>query len=722
MFSPLVWWTLVAAFVVAGVAVERLLAAPPDEPHATAARLARSRDLRHPLADGVREASSLNEVSWTRTACRLRAMFEIDAGSSTVRAVVLRTSPGLRAVNAPGGIEPRRLAGDRWIAEVAEPAPGRTVVDCRFELPLIEPVGLFDVPCAWLEGVEADVRTVRCLADPDFDVVPELPAGLTLFRPRDPEPALVAAWRTEAIAGSRGVETPVAAGERPARLAIRRRPAAIDVVQRLDVAYAIDHVALTLEAEIDSLAAPLTTIPIELPEDAVVDAFVLRERDGEEERPVDAFAARPDAERLTVVVQRPRSGRFSLQLEARVPGPPPPAAPMPLARWGHPGVAPLTVTWRSAADIAVAVATDDGTSEPEVRDIAWGEPGPVATVSDRESGESSGAFGDAGITSPALGDPPGAALEAVVVHVALDARGRAWGLARFDLAASARDVVLRMPAGMRVFDILVDGREARATPLSGDAWGVSLHDVRWPRTMLVVFAGDVAGRPDRGDVILLEPPRIDGVRSREVLWSIDSPDGMPLRLVGESAGLDAPGWGSRRDAARLRMADAFDRALENVAGPESGRLAAFARRRRDGTPPALESAWEQAFAAGPADRRLFAIGTEERGLTLRAARVVDPTTAARGAATLATLAAVAIGWGLSAQRLVNGRGLLRDLWPWAALIAGAVWIVWLRPALPGWSLLVAGGMAAAARIGIGRGGATSVASAADASTQALPPG
>jgi hypothetical protein len=69
----------------------------------------------------------------------------------------------------------------------------------------------------------------------------------------------------------------------------------------------------------------------------------------------------------------------------------------------------------------------------------------------------------------ALDPDTGAALEAVVVHVALDARGRAWGLARFDLAASARDVVLRMPPGMRVFDILVDGREARATPLAGDA-------------------------------------------------------------------------------------------------------------------------------------------------------------------------------------------------------------------------------------------------------------
>jgi Ca2+/Na+ antiporter len=53
MFSPLVWWTLVAAFVVAGVAVERLLAAPPDEPHATAARLARAFRALVPLLPSV---------------------------------------------------------------------------------------------------------------------------------------------------------------------------------------------------------------------------------------------------------------------------------------------------------------------------------------------------------------------------------------------------------------------------------------------------------------------------------------------------------------------------------------------------------------------------------------------------------------------------------------------------------------------------------------------
>jgi hypothetical protein len=689
----------------------------------TAARLSRSRDPRHALAATIREATSVNEISWSRSGCRVRGTFEIDVGSSTAHAVVVRTSPGLRAMSGVGASEPRSLAGDRWSIELAEPTPGRTVVECGFELPLIEPVGLVDVPFAWLEGTEADVRTVHCLADPAFDVVPELPAGLTLVRPRDPEPDLVAAWRTESIAASRGSETAarptVAAGDRVARVAIRRRPATRDAAQRLDVAYSPDHVALTLEVDIDSLAAPLMTIPIELPAEAVVDAFLLRQRDGEDERPVDAFAARTDRERLTVVVQRPRSGRYHLQMEARVPGPPAGTAAMPLARSALPGAAPVVVTWRSTGDVLVDVAGGSEGGEPALREVPAGEPGPLTTVSERESGERSGSFGEAGATATGPGDPLGTSLDAVMVHVALDGRGRGWGLARFDLAPTTRNVTLRMPPGMRVFDILVDGREARATPGADAAWSVSLHDIRWPRTMLVVFAGDLAGRADRGDVLLLEPPRIEGAASGDVLWSIDSPAGMPLRLVGETRPLDVVSWGARRDEARRRMAAAFDRALENVAGPESGRLAAFARRREEGEPPALESAWDRAFAVAAADRRLFALGAGDRGITLRADRMTDPTAVPRGVATLTLLTAWAVAWILWARRPVDMRGMLRDLWPWATLAGGLAWLVWLRPAVPGWTLLVIGGLAGVARLLPSRRGRSTEPRPADASTQAI---
>jgi hypothetical protein len=702
-----------------------------DVSHAARVRLVRSLDARHPLAGEFREAASRNDVSWTRSGCRLRATFEIEAGNATVRTVVVRASPGLRAIRSETGGAVLPLPGDRWIAEVAEPTPGRSVVAFDFELPTVEPVGVFDVPFAWLEGVENDVRTVRCLADSEFELVPELPPGLTLFRPRDAEPAVVAAWRTETLATARGDAAASAAleprrdpGTAPdltARLAIRRRPATFRVTQQLDVDYEPDHVGLTLEAEIDAVAAPLTAVPVELPPSAVVDAFTIRERAGEDDRPVDAFAARPTDDRLMVVVQRPRPGRFHLRLEARVPSAPDRTGPMPLARCVEPGATPLVVTWRSAADMRVDVAAGVG-GDPDVREVTAGEPGPLVTVAASEADDRVGTFREPGTTATRPDDPLAAALDAVLVHVALDGRGRAWGLARFDLAPTTRDVTLRMPAGMRVFDILVDGRETRAQPRSGDAWDVSLHDIRWPRTMLVVFAGEVGGRPGRGDVIRLDPPWIEGLRSREVLWSIDSPDGMPLRVVESGETLDALQWRGRRDTARRRLAEAFDVALQNVAGPESGRLAAFARRRQQGDPSTLESSWERAFsAADESQPRLFVAARGDGGVTIRAVRMADPTAAARGLVTVVVLAALAAGWAVTTRWPNDVRVVVRAAWPWGVLIAGLAWTAWLRPTLPGWALVTVGGLAVAARLRRAAVPVLPAPVAADASTRAISP-
>jgi len=679
-----------------------------DVSHAVAVRVVRSLDPRHPLAGGFREASSRNDVSWSRSGCRLRATFEIDAGNSTVRTVVVRSSLRLRAVRGEAGGTLVPLSGDRWIAEVAEPAPGRTVVEFAFELPVVEPVGVFDVPFAWLEGVENDVRTVRCLADSEFDVIPELPPGLTLFRPRDAEPSLVAAWRTETLAAARG-DTVTSAPPQPrrepldtadpsARLTIRRRPATFRVVHQLAVDYQPDHVGLALEAEIDAVAAPLTAVPVELPPAAVVDAFTLRERDGENDRPVDAFAARPADGRLMIVVQRPRAGRFHLRLEARVPSPPDRTATMPLVRCVEPDAAPLVVTWRSADEMRVDVEAGVG-ADPEVREVMGGEPGPLVTIAASESDDRPGAFREPGAAATGPDDALGVTLDAALIHVSLDGRGRAWGLARFDLAPATRGVTLRMPPGMRVFDILVDGREAPALPRAGDAWDVSLHDIRWPRTMLVVFAGEVGGRPAGGEAVRLDPLRIEGVRCREVLWSIDSPDGMPLRVVEPAEPLDALQWRARRDLARRRMAEAFDVALQNVAGPESGRLAAFARRRQQGDSATLESSWERAFTvADESQRRLFVAAPDDGGVTVRAVRFVDPTAAARVLATVALLATLAAGWAVTVRWPRDGRTVVRAAWPWVALIAGVVWILWLRPTLPGWAVAAVGGLAAVARL------------------------
>lgn len=674
-----------------------------DVSHARAARLVRGTDPRHALAGDAGEVVSLNEVTWSRDRARLRARFDLDGGRSIVRAVVVQAAPGL----APTAAAPAtRLSGDRWLVEVPEPRPGRVAIDVDFEMPLASPVGLFDVPFAWLERTAGDSRTVRLRADAEFEAVPELPAGLALVRPREGDSRDAVTWRSDATAGPRsevgdqakGLPAGAVAGPitRP-RIAVRRRPVSGAVSQRLDLEFAADQVGAELEAEIESLAGPLTTVAIELPADAIVDGCSLWERAGEEDRPVDAVATRPAADRLLVMVQRPRPGRFQLRLTAHIPAPPGPGGAMPLIRCASPA-APLALTWRSTGDVRLDVTSAAGV-DGDARQVPAGAAGPLVTVTAREPNDERAEVREPGPAPSAPDTPLGRRLDDATIQVALDGRGRVWGLARFEIAASRPLVTLRMPAGIRPFDILVDGREARVVPGAGDTWEVAVHDIRWPRTLLVVFAGDVGGRLERGDAVRLDPPRIDAATGGEVLWAIDAPDGMRLRAVAPAVPLDGTQWAARRDEARRRLTEAFDAALENVAGPESDRLAAFARRRSAGEMPTLESSWDRGFNSAVTTRaRLFVATSGDGSLTVRAAPAVDPTTGARAAATVALLAGLALA-GVAVLRWPEWcRAAVRSAWPWGLACAGGLWCATLRPALPGGAMLLVAAVALVARL------------------------
>jgi len=346
-------------------------------------------------------------------------------------------------------------------------------------------------------------------------------------------------------------------------------------------------------------------------------------------------------------------------------------------------------------------------------------PGPLTTLTASETRDAPPTARESGAAPLGPGAGIGSDLADVSVQVALDGRGRVWGLARFDVAAGRPFVTLRMPAGIRLFDILVDGREARAVPRDGDAWDVALHDIRWPRTILVVFAGDSGGRLERGDAVRLEPPRIDMVAAREILWTIDAPHGMRLRSVDPKVPLDETQWEDHVAAARTRMAETFDTALENVAGPESGRLAAFARRRRLGEMPTLEAAWDRGFTAAVAGRsRLRVAAAGDGGVTVRGAPSVDPTAAIRAAVTAVILVLGVVASSAVARWPEACRDVLRSGWPWGLAAAGLAWMATLRPVLPGVVMLVAGAGAVAARMPR-RGRESAEAVAAEASTQTL---
>ena len=696
-----------------------------DVSRAARVRLTRTVDPRTMIPATIAEAGSVNDVQWSETSCRVRARYDLGVGSGVVPSFVVRMSPGLEPMPLGGGesaaVTCQPLGDGRFAVEVAEPTPGRLQIDLEFTMPLVDPVGVFDVPCAWIEGVTSDIRTVRCIAPAHLDVTPELPSGMTLLRPREENGLdVVAVWRSEAVAPATEPGTvPVefASGTRP-RIAVRRRPQPQRGSQRLLVDFGTDHVGLNLTCLIDAESSPLTEVPIEMPAECVVDRVMLQEDTETESTAVDLFSARPEATRLVVVIQRPRTGRFRLTVDGRLPIRPDPRGRLPLVRAVMPGDVPLAVMWRSSPQAAVQVMVTPTTSDAtgiaggdaaDFREVLPGEPGPEYVLSEQTSVEPRAGPRPAVTAAAGPTTPIGHVAELTTVHVAIDRRGRAWGTVRFDVVTEQPVVRLRMPPGLRLFDLLVDGREMEAVPQANDSWDVRLNDIRWPRSILAVFAGEIGGRLEDGMAIRLEPPRLEDLPAQSVLWAIDVPPGMRLRVAEPAKLIAAAEWQAALWAGRQRVAALFQSAIALSGDVERQRLAGFATLRMAGERPLLEAEWERAIATrGDESSRILLAVDDELSVTIRAVREADATVPARGLVTVGLIALLAVGWSIAGRWPGAWAAGVAWGWPWAIAVAGIAWVATLQPALPGWALVAVGVIAV-----VSRRGTPPVAAAAD---------
>jgi hypothetical protein len=229
----------------------------------------------------------------------------------------------------------------------------------------------------------------------------------------------------------------------------------------------------------------------------------------------------------------------------------------------------------------------------------------------------------------------------------LDGRGRMRGIVRFDLLTDQPVVRVRLPAGMRLFDVLVDGRAVPAVPRAANAWDVRLQDVDWPRALLVLFAGDLGSGFAAGEPVHVDAPVIEGLTGGDVWWMIEPPAGFALRIAEPARPFETTELEGAQAEVRQRLDGIFDRVLGVTSALERERLQSLAAVRRVGANLAPESSWETALRgpARPAARRIGAFVTagNDDGITLRAIRDFDPTAAGR---TLATVALLCAGGGL----------------------------------------------------------------------------
>lgn len=656
-------------------------------------RLVRPIDPGLTLASSPSAAVSFNDISWQAGECRVAASFKVGSEGTIVRSLVLRADAALEPV--AGALVARPLGGGRHLVEIPEPRAGQRRLAVEFRMPLADAVGVFDAPFAWLEGVETDVRTARLRTEAGLEAAAELPPGMALVRPRAEDGADTSAvWRCDAVAGG-----DTAAAELRPRITIRRLASRPRAAQNLLIGFADGQLGLRLVYQVEAADIPLVEIPVQLPPAAVVDDIVLSRRsagtEGEPDwRRVDLFWSRVAADRIVAVAQRPEAGPHRLEVAARLPIRPASRGRLPLARVADDDL-PLEVRWQAESGMSVTVEAEPrpGDAAGDRLELSGGQPAPAYLLS-RDDLPPALPAKPLDAAPPAVDSRPAVAVvPRAVVDVAIDSSGRVWGLARFDLLAREPLVTVAMPAGLRLFGLRADGREVTATPLGGNTWQVRLPDVGWPRSLVAVIAGSVGTGVLRGEPVALEPPRLVGLPSAAVLWSLRAPPGLAVRVSEPARVLDEAALRDWNTSAGEPVGAALDAAIKASSAGQRQRLEAHVAARDAGVGPTGERDWYEAWLGSAAleTERVRIAANPDGSVTFRAVPAETGPRAARGLATAAILAGVVACW-LAARRWRAAATRVASFvhrWWWVA--AGMAWILLLEPVAPGVAMLLLGG-------------------------------
>ena len=699
------------------------------------------------------KAESRNDVFWALDECRVNAVFEIDAGGSVLPGCVVRADPGLEWAGADGssteGTGPnvaageviiRPLGGGLYRIDRRRPEPGRFRFEMAFRQPLADAVGVFEVPGAWLDEAAVDARVVRFAASTSLAVRIDLPPGLSHTSIPDGESSFETRfWRGE-VAGTEP-RTGAAAPFPRARLQSERRRQELRGSQRESIVFAADQIRLALDARLDASTAALAVIPLEIPAASVVDRVALFEDDMLQPDTADRDALdtrwrRTSPTTVEVVVQQPRAGRFRLDVAARMPARPPRRGPLPCLRVQLADGGRTRVEWRAEAAQRIELLPSQSDVSPVVDgggratmgqiDLLAGDDPPdyvleaAATAAEADAGDNPPADAAASAVDGPVASTTGRSsggevrVELADIRLVIDDRGRAWGLAAFDLVATEDVVQVMLPRSWRLYDAVVDGRPAdgvQAQPGSDNVWSVPLLDAGWPRSLVVLFAGEFfGGEPGRrlvdGEPLELSAPAVVGLPCRRMLWTLLPPSGIALRVAAPARIVPADVLDGERRAAGERLLDDFELAARRTTGGDQERLRRFARGRAAGATRSVGDAWNRAWeTAETRDRRAapvtivaaVAADRAEGRLVIRAVRPRDGSVRGRAVATLMLVACGAVAWIAWRRGWGAHAGATPPLVGAAAVAVGIGWLAALAPAWPGGLLVAVGGALAARR-------------------------
>ncbi|MEO1992833.1 MAG: hypothetical protein ABGW78_12920 [Pirellulales bacterium] len=707
-----------------------------DVSRANSVRIVSPIDARQRLARGVSSLESQNDLFWDADKCRLTSRFSLDSVNEITRSFIVRLDVGTVCDAADITLETdgdqdglfrvMPLGRNRYLVERSFPQTGEFSVQLDFDLPFSDPVGVFTIPSAWIENVVKDARSTQIIPLSGLSVDVQLPENAALVQ-NDTNPLLQSiAWRTDVGKGNdrNNLDSIVSTTDR-GTLTIRRQQSTIRASQRLSLEFTAEQIGMELLARIDAGNKPLAETVVQIPADAIVDRVQLFSEESlgqidETRRPVDISWSR-SAQSIKILSQQPQTGRFRLEVEARVEERVSNRGTLVMMRADIASAGPLSVVWTSRDQRGVAVlpvfseaiGEEGGVPLGESfltrgsLDISGGEPAlqyergnAVQPMEESDVKSSPQSSNDQQQPVKEFQEKRHERVELADVALVLDQRGRCWGSVRFDVIVDRSTLQLSLPTGMRLFEALVDGRPASAVPRDDGTWEISLLTSHWPRSVLAVFAGDKGSQAGDGKPFEIGAPQLEGLPCNRMLWKVQTPGGDVLKIAEPARAVTRGDYQDERASALMRLSDDFNQAIQQTQGIDRQRLEEFVALRKDKDLLSAERAWvpvvDNELVGGPV---LYAVvdepmdGVRLRGLALRVGRHGDATVRGRVLATLFILGLAVIVWKVVQQWPSACVKVVQYCVPIVLAGAGCAWLLFLKPIWPGLFMVLAAGFA-----------------------------
>ncbi|MDA7937606.1 hypothetical protein N9B71_00950 [Pirellulales bacterium] len=567
-------------------------------PAANRLRVIRSLDTKVTLAARIRQSESRNRISWTPTDILLMSEFTIDSGDSILPSFWIQADPRLSLEIGDGDDSVSRTISDFQVHSLGSgvyrvdqrlPVAGKTTCKLMFRLPSINLAGKFELPYAWILGIQQDARESMVVPPEGTSVDIQFPGAVAPPQISEIQDGSLQ-WFSERV-GSAGrfssssqakdvlSDTLVSMGppfglQRQATFVkVTRKLFSLRGTQQIEILENGEKNHVVFEATIDANGTAWVKDSVSIPEGYQLESCkVFEKKNGsfitENEVPFDISIEEGEQNVFTLILQQPRTGTFLLRVQAGSDSRLPRKGVLPLIRSSSASGFPYAVIWRGAVQrngiqvftdgenpridmVQESVAQDSSGSSLGLRVLE--KSGSNVWRVELPSNSIQWSYQSEGYTRPSIVSSPQPSFandtldpidavdssiksQLVDVEVLVDERGRIAGVCCIELPMATLEARVRIPSGFRVFEMLLDGRQVQPKAPSHDSalqiWTVPIGNSSWSHELVIVFVAEFDAATMQGEPVSLALPNVAGMSAEHVLWTINYPVGRSVIFAG----------------------------------------------------------------------------------------------------------------------------------------------------------------------------------------------